>query len=359
MLRSDVVIQSSTGPVVTIVASFSTPGGERGEAMSSATQIPSVAITSLSIRDFRGIGALDLDFCGPDGKPNGLVVLAGPNGCGKTAVIEAAVLLVGGGEIVVGCQDERAIRRGASDYNIEVSAKSHGIAFHNRHQASRPLLPLPEPIPHWYFSSWRAPQLPGPVDVTVGRPGRRPARTDENRLLNVKQRLVNAAAVEMFQKSLPSLGRYSALIQVINEAWSDFYPDAGHAFTVDVVAPADGDSSGSFEVYLKTRDGHQLEVDLLSAGQLELFLFLGELALNDDREGIIFIDEPELHLDPQWHRLILRSLKRLQPRAQLIVATHSPEIYDAAPSYERHYLVPEDDPRSWLWAKQGTVESGV
>ena len=149
------------------------------------------------------------------------------------------------------------------------------------------------------------------------------------------------------------------MIQVINEAWSDFYPDAGHAFTVDVVAPADGDSSGSFEVYLKTRDGHQLEVDLLSAGQLELFLFLGELALNDDREGIIFIDEPELHLDPQWHRLILRSLKRLQPRAQLIVATHSPEIYDAAASYERHYLVPEDDPRSWLWAKQGTVESGV
>jgi hypothetical protein len=55
----------------------------------------------------------------------------------------------------------------------------------------------------------------------------------------------------------------------------------------------------------------------------------------------------------------LRTLRRLQPRAQLIVATHSPEIYDAAASYERHYLVPEDDPRSWLWAKPGAVESGV
>ena len=84
-----------------------------------------------------------------------------------------------------------------------------------------------------------------------------------------------------------------------------------------------------------------------------------ELALNEEREGIIFIDEPELHLDPQWRRLILRSLRQLQPRAQLIVATHSPEIYDAAASYERHYLVPEDDPRSWLWAAQRGVESGV
>ena len=107
--------------------------------------------------------------------------------------------------------------------------------------------------------------------------------------------------------------------------------------------------SGSFDVYLRTHKDDRLEVDLLSAGQLELFLFLSTLALNEGREGIIFIDEPELHLDPQWHRLILRSLMRRQPRAQLVVATRSPEIYDAAASYERHYLVPEDDPRAHLW----------
>jgi predicted ATP-binding protein involved in virulence len=88
-----------------------------------------------------------------------------------------------------------------------------------------------------------------------------------------------------------------------------------------------------------------------------LFLFLSELALNVKRQGIGFIDEPELHLDPQWHRLIMRSLRKLQPRVQLIVATHSPEIYDAAASYERHYLVPENDPRSWLWTQQRVANS--
>ena len=107
-------------------------------------------------------------------------------------------------------------------------------------------------------------------------------------------------------------------------------------------------------MYFRMPEGRRLEVDMLSSGQLELFLFLSTLALSEGREGIIFIDEPELHLDPQWHRLILRSLMRLQPRTQLVVATHSPEIYDAAASYDRHHLAPEDDPRSWLWVtRQG------
>jgi predicted ATPase len=353
-------VRPQTGPQAPPVASIVRPNScNPGRTMSNTAQLPNIAVTSLSIRDFRGIEKLDLDFRGPDGHANSLVVFAGPNGCGKTAVLEAALLLVGGSELMVGRKDEFAIRRGAPDYSIQATIKHGAVGFTNRHQSARPLLALPQPIPHWYFSSWRAPQLPGPVDVTVGKPGRRPAKTDQNRLLNVKQRLVNAATVELFQTPLPSFGRYSALIQAINEGWSEFYPESGHTFAVEVVTPGDEDSSGSFDVYLRAPGGLRLEVDLLSAGQIELFLFLGELALNEDREGIVFIDEPELHLDPQWHRLILRSLSRLQPRAQLIVATHSPEIYDAAPSYERHYLVPEDDPRSWLWPQQTTVESGV
>ncbi len=169
---------------------------------------------------------------------------------------------------------------------------------------------------------------------------------------------MNAATVERFEDRSPKPGRYSAIIQEINNAWLEFYPDTDKMFAVEIVSPNEP-GVGGFDVYLRTPEGHRLEVDLLSAGQLELFLFLSELALNENREGIIFIDEPELHLDPQWHRLILRTLMRLQPRAQLVVATHSPEIYDAAASYERHYLVPEDDPRSWLWAQHDNIESGV
>jgi predicted ATPase len=328
--------------------------------MFSPPQPPKVAIASLSIRDFRGIERLELDFRGPDGRPNALVVLAGPNGCGKTALLEAALITAGGTKLITGKRGRRAIRRGAKDYEIQAEFQNDTATWRSKDVPGlhQPPVPITQ-VPHWYFSSWRAPHLIGPVDATVGRSGRRPAKNDQNRLLNVKQRLVNAATLERFENALPDLGRYSAVIDVINNAWRDFYPDAGHSFAVEVVTPKDPDASGSFDVYLRTPEGNRLEIDLLSAGQLELFLFLSELALNEERAGIIFIDEPELHLDPQWHQLILRSLSRLQPCAQLVVATHSPAIYDAAASYERHYLVPEDDPRSWLWATHKTVESGV
>ena len=323
---------------------------------------PSIALASLSIKDFRGIESLELDFHGPDGNPNQLVVLAGPNGCGKTAVLEAALLAASGSDgpkLITGRTGRRAVRHGSIRYEIRAQFQVHG-------QGSEVVLgnlpPQPfemhEKLPVWYFSSWRVPTLVGPVDATMGKRGRRPARNDQNRLLNVKQLLVNIATIERFEDRLPHLGRYSPIIRVINEAWREFYPNRDEAFSVEVVK-SEEPAGGSFDVYLRTPGGFLLEVDLLSAGQLELFLFLSALALNEGREGIVFIDEPELHLDPQWHRSILRCLMRLQPRAQLVVATHSPEIYDEARSYERHFLVPEDDPRARIWHPVRPISAGA
>jgi recombinational DNA repair ATPase RecF len=87
---------------------------------------PPVALTSLSIRDFRGIDSLDLDFRGPDGLPNQLVVIAGPNGCGKTAVLEAALMAAGSRGLTVGPTDRRATRRGTHEYAIRARFLAHG-----------------------------------------------------------------------------------------------------------------------------------------------------------------------------------------------------------------------------------------
>ncbi len=323
---------------------------------------PSIALAALSIQNFRGIESLDLDFRGPDGLPNQLVVLAGPNGSGKTAVLEAALLAVGrsiGSKLVTGPSGRRAIRRGSEGYVIRASLQAHG-------QESEVVVGFPssqpqrmhEVSPVWYFSSWRAPALVGPVDPTVGKRVRRPARNDQNRLLNVKQLLVNVATVERFENPLPHLGRYTEIMRVINDSWREFYPERDQSFSVEVVK-SEEPGGGSFDVDLRTSEGDALDVDLLSAGQLELFLFVSALALNQGREGIVFIDEPELHLDSQWHRAIMRCLMKLQPRAQFIVATHSPDIYDEARSYERHFLVPEDDPRARIWRPVKPIGAGA
>jgi predicted ATPase len=320
------------------------------------TSPPQVALTSLMIRNFRGIEHLDFDFRGPDGQPNNLVVLAGPNGSGKTAVLEAALIASGGHKLAVGPRGKRAIRRGESDYLIEASIRAGNEEYKI---ADSSKFPPPDPSKSplaWYFSSWRAPNLVGAVNLTVGRPGRRPAKTDPNRLLNVKQQLANAAAAQSFRGGQQPLFRsynYPKWINSINESWKSFYPDHNDKFAVGLVE-SEEEEGGAFEVYYQREESPPLSVDELSAGQLELFLFLAALVLNEDRRGLVFIDEPELHLDPQWHTPIIRALMSLQPKAQFVVATHSPEIYDSAMSYERHFLVPEDDPRARAWPSVGT-----
>lgn len=52
---------------------------------------------------------------------------------------------------------------------------------------------------------------------------------------------------------------------------------------------------------------------------------LGERAVLDT-EGIVLIDEIDMHLHPKWQRHIVEDLKRTFPKIQFIVTTHSPFI---------------------------------
>ena len=47
-------------------------------------------------------------------------------------------------------------------------------------------------------------------------------------------------------------------------------------------------------------------------------------------EGVVLIDELDLHLHPRWQRVALRGLRRAFPRLQLIVTTHSPQVLSSA-----------------------------
>lgn len=49
-----------------------------------------------------------------------------------------------------------------------------------------------------------------------------------------------------------------------------------------------------------------------------------------DGEGIVLIDEIELHLHPLWQRRILNVLKKVFPNIQFIVSTHSPQVLGEA-----------------------------
>ena len=68
-----------------------------------------------------------------------------------------------------------------------------------------------------------------------------------------------------------------------------------------------------------------IDSGILSAGEKQMLSFLCYNAFRD--ESIVFIDEPELSLHPDWQRRLFSVLMRQQPTNQFIVATHSPFIY--------------------------------
>jgi predicted ATPase len=68
-----------------------------------------------------------------------------------------------------------------------------------------------------------------------------------------------------------------------------------------------------------------IDSGVLSAGEKQMLSFLCYNAFRD--ESIVFIDEPELSLHPDWQRRLFAVLMNQQPSNQFIVATHSPFIY--------------------------------
>ena len=69
----------------------------------------------------------------------------------------------------------------------------------------------------------------------------------------------------------------------------------------------------------------------LSSGEKQLFILLVEAVMMNRRTVISITDEPELSLHIAWQRNLLSSIRKLNSNAQIIVATHSPEIAGGFP----------------------------
>lgn len=83
--------------------------------------------------------------------------------------------------------------------------------------------------------------------------------------------------------------------------------------------------------------GKTLRLNQLSEGEKCVLAMVGDLArrlaiANPGRsnplegEGIVLIDEIELHLHPQWQRSIINNLTKTFPNCQFIITTHSPQV---------------------------------
>jgi len=308
-------------------------------------------IKRVEIKNFRGIEHLELDFVDPAGESLDLVVLAGPNGCGKTSVLEACILACNHSELPQTSSSPKFnLLNGCNSFEISLNVDDKGMFYNvtffyevdgKHHDVKRKSYG----IGICYFSSRRYSIPTGSIGLTVHKKAKKAKSIEDQRLFEIKQRLINLTGSAAFTSTKPKVSEQTkkTVYSKINDGWKLFYPNRNCYFNAEY---ASNKIEDGFDVFLCDIDSaKRLSIDSLSSGELEIFMMLSCFALNDLSNTIVFIDEPELHLHPSWHRTIMNALKTVLPKTQIICATHSTEILDSVYSYERFTLLPENDPR--------------
>jgi len=137
----------------------------------------------------------------------------------------------------------------------------------------------------------------------------------------------------------------SKIFKHIKHAISIFIPDINNVRLVY--------EQGGVKLVLY-KNNREISAQQLSQGEKSLLSLIGDLTrrlvlLNPSREnplegeGIVLIDEIDLHLHPSWQQTVILNLQKTFPNLQLIVTTHSPQVLSTVYSRSIRSLHEEND----------------
>ncbi len=80
------------------------------------------------------------------------------------------------------------------------------------------------------------------------------------------------------------------------------------------------------ELIANLPNSSSLALSRLSSGEKQMVIILGEALLQHQSPSIYIADEPELSLHVEWQQSLIDNIRSINPSAQIIFATHSPDI---------------------------------
>lgn len=173
------------------------------------------------------------------------------------------------------------------------------------------------------------------------------ARKSDSRKRHLADKLINGKVSSEIEEAFKEL--------IINEQISEILEKINSVCEGSLARSKDG------FVYAPTNNGRGLYVGNISLG-LKTFIIIKTLLINGslEKNGTIILDEPEIHLHPQWQLLFAEIIVLLQKEFGLhvLLTTHSPYFLEAIEVYSEKYRI-SDKCKFYLAENSGKVSNLV
>jgi predicted ATP-binding protein involved in virulence len=344
-------------------------------------------IRELSLHNYRGFGEKRVEFS------DQFTVIAGVNGRGKTAILDALALLMsrllsqiapaGGGwrsfspTDIHGDRETLTLALKANCAGIPVDFNI-GYGRSNRRARARKLgRPLCDAIKEAYGNVETAAAKTGPLAVyyTTDRAGFRRPRKLPRDPGSGRKMAYHRALINQLVDYRDFMARFRVMLNSEEERDSPNPSFLGEGAVAAIQRCVEVLLGGFANLrveeqpprLLVDKDGHILDISQLSDGERSLIAIVTDLCrrlalanpgLNDPLQGtgVVLIDEIELHLHPKWQREVVDKLRLLFPNIQFIATTHSPYVIQALRPGELHLL---DNEMTGEYANRGLEEITV
>lgn len=340
-------------------------------------------IEKIHIRNFRGYEDLEVDF-----KSNFNLII-GENGSGKTALLEALTISMGSFFLGLRNIDSKGItskdvriasHEFSEEYQFPVVIKAEGIISNNYLSWERSLNGLnnrttsvnAKQIKDYAeflsnsISSGKNLNLPLLVYYSTGRLFNESYETIRKSDSNQKEKEI-ASRYRPYERCLEAVSTHKKFQKWFRDKEITKIQKRTEDISLNLVQDTvirnlpncknfyfEFDPDKPQGLKLEFNDGRILPFSSLSDGTRNFFALLSDIAfkavsLNPhlgenallETEGIVLIDELDLHLHPEWQRRIVDALKRSFPKIQFICTTHSPFIIQA--TEENELLIIKDN----------------